>query len=122
MTLGKILRIVVLLMAVIVPGYALRAAPAWIWGASVQQTMLDSQYYGLCMARITPGPESVHPTCSSGWVTFSCTGDFNSKNDGNLKYQTTQLSILSGKKLHILVDDTKRHNGYCFAPRVDLLN
>ena len=112
-------RIIILFIAVSASGQALSLG-AWIKG-TVNRTLLQEGAWGLCMANIVPGPETVLPSCAEGWVTFSCSGDFNSKSAGNLKFQSAQLAFITGKELDIAVEDTKRHNGYCFAVRVDVL-
>lgn len=92
------------------------------WSATIYEVMVDSANFGHCMAATEPGPETVLPNCSSKWVTFSCSGDFNSKNAGNLKLQAAQLALITGNRVAILATDAKKHNGYCFSPRVQNLN
>ena len=89
--------------------------------ASVTKTLQIDNDFGGCMALITPKPQDVLATCRGGFVTFSCIGDFNSKADGLAKFQTSMLAALSGGSIYLVIDDTKKHNGYCYAPRVDFI-
>ena len=88
--------------------------------ASVSKTLIDDSDYGGCMAKLSPIPSSVGLNCgSSGWVTFSCTGDFNAKEVGNQKFEAAQLAMITGTRVLVRVFDTKKHNGYCYASRID---
>ena len=73
------------------------------------------------MIRVDTLPSTVLADCPD-WVTFSCSGDFNSKSQGNLKFQNAQLAMVTGKQVALLVDDSKKHNGYCWARRIDIIN
>lgn len=113
----NILRNIVLFIAISAPGVALSAEQEY--QTRVTRTLIDSVNYGQCMALTFPGPQGTGLNCGGGWVTFSCSGDFNSKSAGNLKLQSAMLSIVTGKNVAIVIDDTKKHNGYCFARRID---
>lgn len=90
---------------------------------SVTRVLTDSENYGGCMAMVSPGPEApaLGLSCLGSWVTFSCDGTFNSKSIGNSKLSAAQLGLVTGVDIIVGVDDTKKHNGYCFATRVDNL-
>ena len=79
----------------------------------------DDENFGGCMANISPGPETVLAGCGNYYITFSCDGTFNSKSQGSLKLNGAQLAYAAGKKVYVTIDDTKKHNGYCFASRLD---
>ena len=85
----------------------------------VTRTLIDGRFYGGCMAKIVPGPETIGIECSPEYVTFSCSGDFNTKEVGNRKFSGAQLSLVSQGRVSVRVDDTKKHNGYCYARRLD---
>ncbi len=86
----------------------------------VLQTLVDSEHFGGCMAFLAAPPVGTGLNCAGQWVTFSCTGDFNSKDIAYKKFETAQLAYALGHRIIVTVDDTKKHNGYCFARRVDL--
>ena len=109
-------RLIFLFIAISASGQVLGDL-AWVEG-TVDQLLVDDRYYGTCMVKVAPGPEAILPSCASNWVTFSCSGDFNSKSTGNLKFQSAQLAFLTGKKVAFYIDDSKKHNGYCFIQRL----
>jgi len=87
--------------------------------SSVSAILIDSELYGGCMAKVSPGPETILSSCNSGYVSFSCDGTFNSRAEGEKMLAGAQLAYVSGKPLLLVVDDSKRHNSYCVARRVD---
>ncbi|MEP6388491.1 MAG: hypothetical protein ABJ056_01095 [Halioglobus sp.] len=91
------------------------------YSATVTKTLVDDVAYGSCMALVSPFPETKGLDCKAGWVSFSCSGDFNSKEIGYQKLEAAQLAMMTGTKVGIRVDDSKKHNGYCFAQRIDNL-
>jgi hypothetical protein len=91
------------------------------WNATVLGTLIDDENFGGCMARIAPQPASRSLNCPGGWVTFSCSGDFTTVETGNRKFQAAQLAMMTGTMVFIQVDDLRKHNGFCYARRVDNL-
>ena len=87
--------------------------------ADVVKTMIHEQEFGQCMAMIKPSPEQNGLDCKKGWVTFSCSGDFNLAETGFQKLAAAQLALLSGDPVFVQVDDYRKHNGYCYAQRID---
>ena len=112
------IRIIFLFLAVIASGQVL--GDTAYFTTTVTKILLQEGLYGDCMAEVNPGPETALPNCASYWVTFSCSGDFNSKSEGELKFQSAQLAMLSGKPVKVTLDDSKKHNGYCFVRRIDV--
>lgn len=87
--------------------------------SKVTRILIDDVNYGGCMAQLETPPSTSGLICKDSWVTFSCTGEFNSKSQAAIKVSAAQLALVTQTPLYIQVDDTKKHNGYCFAPRVD---
>ena len=58
-------------------------------------------------------------TCGNNWLVLDCDGSWGSKNVAQGKLGASQLAYVSGRKLNVVVDDSKKANGYCFASRVD---
>ena len=88
----------------------------------VQQVMKRSDGgFGGCMAFVTAAPAGVNggaaPECGTfpGWITFSCTGDFNTKSEGQAAFDLANLALVTGNTLQYYVSDTQKHNGKCFA-------
>lgn len=87
----------------------------------VTKVLVDDTNFGQCMVQLDVPINNIGLECKSNWVTFSCSGDFSSKDIAYHKFENAQISLVLGKKVKIYVDDTKKHNGYCYAYRVDLL-
>jgi len=58
--------------------------------------------------------------CPNQWVSFSCTGTFTTKDIAYRMFDSAQMAYALGKEVFIEVDDTKKHNGFCYASRIDV--
>jgi hypothetical protein len=58
--------------------------------------------------------------CPSRVVSFSCTGDFLPKDIAYHLYDNAQMSLVLDKTVRVYIDDTKKHNSYCLAYRLDV--
>ena len=96
---------------------AATAQIGWVF-TDVQGTIIDSERFGSCMALIGELPSNV--SCVNRWVTFSCTGDFNSASIGWKKFEQAQIAQLTNREVRVFVDDSKLHNGNCFVERIDI--
>ena len=92
---------------------------ATIHAKPVRFLVADNQFGG-CMVQLSVDPQSALPNCSSAWVTFSCDGTFLPKDVSSRMLEQTQLAFALDKNITAFVDDSRRHNGYCLAHRVDL--
>ncbi len=81
----------------------------------------DTNNYGGCMVQLARAPLDEGLNCNGPWITFSCTGDFASKDAAVRNFEIAQIAMLTERSILVAVDDTKKHNGYCFATRIDLL-
>ncbi|MBT4523024.1 MAG: hypothetical protein HOC23_23730 [Halieaceae bacterium] len=88
------------------------------YNTTVLQAAVYDTNFGECMAQLKDSPSSQGLDCKPGWVTFSCSGDFNSKSAGNNKLTAAQIALLSGDLVNVQVTDEKKHNGYCFARKI----
>ncbi len=88
----------------------------------VTRTLSDANNYGGCMAKLVNPPSSAGLACAGDWVSFSCSGDFAERDVANRSFEIAQLAQLTQRSVMVFVDDAKKHNGFCFAPRIDLLN
>jgi hypothetical protein len=95
------------------------AATGVLESSIVTRILVDSESFGECMALVVPGPESLPLNCQVNWVSFSCSGDFNSRSVAQQKFSAAQLSYVTQTPMRIVIDDARRHNGYCFAVRAD---
>ena len=77
--------------------------------------------YGGCMALLTESPSSKLPGCAPGWVTFSCTGDFATNQlQAYRLLDQAQMALVTRRRVKVFFTDDQRHNGYCFAHRIDV--
>jgi hypothetical protein len=92
--------------------------------AKVSRTRVtgDSTFGG-CMAMLDKpiNAASNAPICPSSWVSFSCTGTFTSKDMAFQLLDQAQLALALNKQVMVTVDDTKKHNDYCFASRIEVI-
>ena len=126
--------------ATVLPGFALFAAFTLPMSANavqgtlvttVQRILLTSDaqpspntglYYGGCMAYLAHpiNTASNSPNCPSAWVSFSCDGTYAAKDIAQMMLDQAQLAIAMKKTVTVVVDDAKKHNGFCTATRLDL--
>lgn len=90
-----------------------------VW-ASVTRTLSDAENFGGCLTELSIAPANVGLDCKGRWVAFSCTGDFAPRDAANRSFDMTQIALVSGAQVWLVIDDSKKHNGYCFAERVAL--
>lgn len=79
--------------------------------------------FGGCMAALDDAPSDSGLDCPAGskWVTFSCTGEHATTSDALRMYDSAQLAFATGRRVRVWVDDTRKHNGFCFVSRIDVL-
>lgn len=92
--------------------------------ARVTRTLAAAEAFGGCMAALDVSPSDSGLNCPVGgrWVTFSCTGEHASKADALRMFDSAQLAFVTGRRVRVWVDDTRKHNGHCFASRIDVLS
>ncbi len=76
--------------------------------------------FGNCMVRLDVNISSSGASCPSQWISFSCTGDFNSKDIAYRLLDQATMSLVLGNEITVEVNDANRHNDYCVGHRVDL--
>ncbi len=99
---------------------------AWAATANITATVdriltISGSTYGGCMALLSASPASEGLTCRGRWVSFSCSGDFASRQDAKRNLEMAQLAFALEKQIRVTADDARTHNGYCYVNRVDLL-
>lgn len=88
---------------------------------NVKRTLIaDRDRWGGCMIWVDQVLSDHGLNCPSQWVSLSCTGTFTTKDIAYRMLDSAQMAYALGKKVLIEVDDTKKHNGYCYASRVDV--
>lgn len=105
----------------VLPNSSVYAAEA-IFTAWVNRVLISADStYGGCMAALSVNPQDLLPACSPHWVSFSCSGNFTDAVRGFRMLDQAQLALAANKSVTVIVDDSRRHNGYCFASRIDVI-
>lgn len=100
------------------------AAPGFVIETTVIGTLQDATLFGGCMARLSTDLEALGIACGADpLVSFDCLGKVASKSAGNTNFSGAQLAYVTGNKINIYVDDTKKAllNGFCYSGRIDML-
>jgi hypothetical protein len=106
------------------------AVQGFLW-SPVQSILLTSEaqtspntglVYGGCMAYLAQpiNTASNSPNCPSNYVAFSCDGTYVAKDTAQMMLDQAQLAYVLKKTVVVMVDDAKKHNGYCTATRLDI--
>ena len=117
----KYLTISALLLAAAWASSAL-ADTASVQEAAVERTLVaDQGRFGSCMALLDKELADYGLNCPSRWVSFSCSGEFASKDVAYRMFDSAQLAFALGHQVTVRVDDTKKHDGYCYAYMIYVL-
>lgn len=95
------------------------ASTATINGVTITKTVLQNGSFGNCMVRIDKPLTNLN--CPKGWVSFSCDGTYQPREIANSMFDSAQMALALNKKVNIRIDDLKKHNGFCFVYRIDVL-
>jgi hypothetical protein len=117
---GSKLLITIALLAGLSGGSAW-ADVAWITAKVTRTLVQPDGTYGGCMAALSVSPASVLPSCQDSWVSFSCTGDFGDVVGAWRQFDQSQLALAGDHGVLVAVDDSRKHNGYCYAFRIDVI-
>lgn len=111
------------LLAILLPGMLSvgHASTAGIQAHVLNTLLADQDRWGGCMAKLSKPIASVGVDCPGEWVSFSCSGIFTRKEIAYRMFDTAQLAFTKKHQIAVYVDDTQKHNGYCYANRIDLL-
>ncbi len=88
--------------------------------ANPVRILVSENTFGGCMVQLSVDPQSMLPNCGSAWVTMSCDGTFMPKDVSDRLLEQAQMAFALDKGLSVYIDDSRRHNGYCLAYRVDI--
>ena len=96
------------------------AAQEWVSNGTIYHIMRRSDgTWGDCMIYTDVAQSTL--TCNTNYWTFSCDGTFSTKAAAQSKFDMAIAAVLSGKKVHVLVNDAKQHNGYCFVEEMRIV-
>ena len=82
----------------------------------------DNVAYGGCMVKVSPAPSSLWSQCAGDYLSFSCSGVFNSKSDAASLLSTAQLAYVMNKQVIITVENGNLHNTFCTAHTMQLIH
>jgi hypothetical protein len=97
------------------------ASAASLIATVAKVTMTGDSSLGGCMVMLSVNPRTVLPNCGNVWVSFSCSGEFTDAVRAYRMLDQAQLALATGKTVQVWFQDDKKHNGYCFANRIDVL-
>ena len=97
------------------------AAVERIEGKAVRTLTTGDGRFGGCMVQLDKRLADTGLNCPGAWVTFSCTGVHTStEEDGSRMFDSAQMAFSLDKTIVVEVNDEKKHNGHCYARRVDV--
>ena len=82
----------------------------------IKKILTDDTYYGGCMVYIEEFESTT--TCPNNWVSLSCDGTFNSKENARRMLETAQLAFVTDTNVQITVIEEQLHDGYCVGDMV----
>lgn len=93
----------------------------YVNGAKIDKMIVTSDgSYGGCLLHLDKRTEDTVAGCGRSWVSLSCSGEFATKSDARFLLETAQLAYVLEKTVQIRIDDSKKHNGYCFADFINI--
>lgn len=109
-------------LLLLVPVLEASAATATMSTTVVRTLATENERFGGCMARVAAGiNEATGLDCERDWVTFSCSGEHTDKASAMRMFDSAQLAFMADRRVVIEVDDARKHNNFCFARRVDVM-
>lgn len=116
----NIKRISLLAISALLLGSSTAAFSAEFWRTgTITRVLSDSTKYGGCMVKINTSIGNGCP--SSGWVSLDCT-ETHYQGASKKNFAMVLAALALNKQVSLRVENTKKHDSYCVAYRVDLLN
>jgi hypothetical protein len=95
-----------------------QADTTWIITKVLATKVMAEPGQGGCLARLSIDLQQKLPLCKPDWVTFSCTGEYASKDIAYRMFDSAQMALALGKTVHLQITDSKTHNGFCFVRQI----
>ena len=96
------------------------ATTIYVRGNVTKTLVADQGRWGGCMVRIDQVLSNHLLDCPGQWVSFSCSGTFTTKDVAYRMFDSAQMAFALGKSVTLEINDTKKHNGFCYASRIDV--
>ena len=87
----------------------------------VWQVLVSEDNFGGCMITVEGDIQDELPSCKPWWMTLDCNGDYLESRTSEQLLEQARLAYSEKGSVRAYVDDSRRHNGYCLAYRIDLL-
>ena len=125
MAVRRVLKGALAMLAIAVPlSMPYSAATGTIENATITRTLAsEDERFGGCMARLdkSAADEGLNVECpASPWVTFSCSGVHTSKSNALRMFDSAQMAFALGRTVRVELDDSRKHNSFCFVRRIDV--
>lgn len=85
----------------------------------IARLLTDTVLFGQCMVWMPDAQPTIN--CPARWVSLDCKGDFNSKETSRRLWDAAQLGFATESSILVVINDEKKHNGYCVADRLDVV-
>ena len=79
------------------------------------------QRFGGCMVALDRPLADTALNCPGRWITLSCSGVHSSVDDALRKFESARTAFQTGRAVLVEVTDAKKHQGWCYGQRVDVL-
>lgn len=96
------------------------AATETVSGKVLRVLTIADGSFGGCMVLLDQSVPGAGLDCPGNWVTFSCTGDYTTVNQAKSMFEAAQVAFALDRRVNVRVDDTRRHNGWCYADRFEI--
>jgi len=115
-------RVMIFVAALVMLGSPIANAATANITAKVNRVLIaDEGKFGGCMVALSTSVNASLPNCPGNWVSFSCSGVFVGKDVAYRMLDMAQMAKALDKNILVTVDDTKKHNGFCYASRIDIM-
>jgi hypothetical protein len=95
---------------------------AWVKDATIERTMIEEGMFGGCMIKLDKSIIDAGLSCpAASWVSLDCDGIYSSVAGSQRLFDSGQMAFALNMKVNVRVDDSKMHNGYCVAVRLDTI-
>lgn len=77
--------------------------------------------FGGCMVALDRPLRDAALDCPGSWITLSCSGVHGSAEAARRKFQFARDAFRTGRTVLVEVTDEKKHHGWCYGQRLDVL-
>lgn len=82
----------------------------------VDRVVIDDTFYAGCLVYVPTTLSTILPGCGDYYVTLDCSGELGtSKTLSAAKLNSAYLGLVTGKRVIMVIDDSRKANTYCLA-------